>query len=554
MQTDLKEGMKKILKNKIVLGGLGAVAALLAIVIIVRMQPDQFNLEEYVRISCSGYDGYAKAYAVLDENALYESICEAKGLGLDIGDYESFEQIGSAVKDAYALAACVDSIELNVSPNANISNGDELVVEIRYNNELAKAQKIKFKGESVKETIEGLEPIVEIDPFEDLEVTFSGTAPNGSVEFACSDNNRYLSSYAFKAQPSYGLKNGDIVTISLNQSDEETISNGFIATQKEQKYEVSGLDEFVDTYADLTEELLEKMKSEAEDVIYSYTGERYDNDTSMSGLSYAGYIMNIETTNGGCVDNELYLIFKGTVTNTQEGLEAVDVYYPVAFLQIMIKDGMLDYYSTEAIAGYSYFEDSWMGTEGYLNPVTCHMEIAKSNNENYSSECGGGFEVYASYEMVTGLVDISQEYKAVLYAEAKALVDHYIENEYYDDFKAQELEGAGECLLVAKEADAQNLQKSKYIIVYSAIISHDKSWFEPTRVYFPVEYDGILKLGNGEYIVFESPDIIGRSTFPGSYSTTRGFVDGKQMLDKVVNAERVNYMYELSEELKEFEK
>lgn len=544
--------LQNLFKNKMILGAAGAAAVLLVIAVIIWMRPHKINLEEYVSISCSGYDGYGNARASLDQDALRQNLYEAKGISYDIEDYKSQEQIEEAAKKAVPLEECIASIELHISPGANIANGDELVVQISYNNELAKKQKIKFKGEEVKETAEGLKPIVEIDPFADLEVTFSGMAPYGYVDIQCNSNKEYIGKSSFNINPRDGLKNGDTVTVSIAADEEETVSHGFVVTQKEQKYEVSGLEEMVGAYEDLPDDVLNKIRTEAEEVVYSTAGQRYDNNTLMKNLAYAGYIMNTQKDNGGCIYNELYIIYKGEISNSQEEFGPITVYYPVSFYDIITSGGEFQYTGSEQVMGSSSIPDSWMYTDGYINPVTCYTDIMQYAVKNVDSECGDGFEIYAAYEAVSRLGDISPAYKDLLNEEAENAVRDCIANEYYNDFRAEEPERVGEILLTAKEADSPS-EENKYIVVYSAVVSSDRKWFEPTKVYFPVEFDGVVKLGNGEYMTFEEPIIEGRSNFPESIYTTRGYVDGSQLFDKVVNANRADFTYDVSEEIAAFE-
>ena len=53
-------------------------------------------------------------------------------------------------------------------------------------------------------------------------------------------------------------------------------------------------------------------------------------------------------------------------------------------------------------------------------------------------------------------------------------------------------------------------------------------------------------------MVTKKDDIYGNSQFPGSYYTTKGFVDGEEMYSKIVTANRDNYSYVVSDGLKEF--
>lgn len=69
--------------NKRLIGIIIAVSAalliLISIIIIIAIQPKKVDVEEFVEINYSGYDGYGTASVSLDRDGLYDAIIEAKG-------------------------------------------------------------------------------------------------------------------------------------------------------------------------------------------------------------------------------------------------------------------------------------------------------------------------------------------------------------------------------------------------------------------------------------------------------------------------------------------
>lgn len=72
----------------------------------------EFNLEDYVRTSYSGHDGYAEAYAVLDEDVLYVDIYKAKGLSSTtrgfVDEKYMFDNVINAERDNYTYEMSED--------------------------------------------------------------------------------------------------------------------------------------------------------------------------------------------------------------------------------------------------------------------------------------------------------------------------------------------------------------------------------------------------------------------------------------------------------------
>ncbi len=535
-------------------GGIAAVLIIIIAVVIIVTQPKKINLEDYVEITCSGYNEYAVARATLDEGGLYEAILAAKGKKVDYNSIDSFEALGAALSEEMAISECVDKITLSLSQDSNLSNGDTITVEITYDNEAAKANKVKFTGSTVTLKVEGLEDALKVDPFEGFEVTFSGISPGGKIEYNYNGTNPNISTYSFSPSQSYDLKNGDVVTVTYSFNEDSMLRQGIVITNQEKEYEVSGLDEYVQSYADLTDNFLNSMKSEAEDKIYSYVASNYNAANSMNDLSYAGYILNVSETTDIWFGsyNSLYLIYSGTVSNTDGSFPTTKVYYPVKFSNILNAGGELSYGSLDGIQGSSNFDGGWYSTKGYINPLICYVDIVEKNRDSYSSECGDGFEAFSEYEQVAQMADISDGYKQELYADALNKVESHIAN-YSGGSKAEGLVFVGDCLLTAKTPGLNLANNNTYIVVYSALVSNTDGYFEDTMVYYPVAYNGIVSLPNGEYMITESKGIQGNSSFSNFFYSTKGYTDGVQMFEKLITANRDNYTYELSDGLKEFD-
>lgn len=543
------------MNKKVALGG-GIAAALIVViaVVVIILQPKKINVEDYVEIICDGYNGYATARAVLDEDGLYKAILEAKGKKIDYDSIDSFEAFGSALVEELAVSECVDKIELSLSQKENLSNGDTVTVAITYDNEAAREQKVKFTGSSVSLKVESLEEPVQVDPFEGLEVSFSGIAPGGQLNYTYSGDSPAISTYSFSASQTYNLKNDDVVTITFSFNEQSMLQQGIVITDQEKDYVVSGLDEYVQSYAGLTADFLTAMKSEAEDKIYAYTASSYNNESSLSDLQYAGYIMSVAKSADIWFgsNNSLYLIYSGTVSNTAGYFPTAKVYFPVKFSNILNAGGELSYGSLDGIVGSSSLGDSWYSTKGYTNPLLCHIDIVEKNRDSYSSESGDGFEAFGEYSDVTKLADISDAYRQELYADALSKVEGHIAD-YSGGSRAEGLVLLGEYMLCAKEPGLDFARNNTYIVVYSAQVSNDNGEFEDTVVYYPVAYNGVVALPGGQYMVTESKGIQGSSNLPGNYFySTKGYVDGTQMFEKLITANRELYTYEVSEGLKQF--
>ena len=546
---------KPLLKNKLFLGLMAGGAALLLaiiIVVIIILQPKKVDVSKYVSIEYSGYDGYATADVYLDEWGLYAEIMEATGKrNFDYSDLDDYTDL---LGNGITVAAAMDTIELTLDKEANISNGDVITATITYDNEIANEVDIEFEGETVSITAGGLETVHEVDPFDGLNVTFTGISPYGYVEYEYTGTDSYVESYYFSADQYNNLKNGDKVTIKYDTTDENTMWYGYVATVKEMTYEVTGLQEYVAAYGDINEDFITKLKGETEDTIYAYVANNYSNSYSLSNLEYAGYIFSYtkHPEDYPWYTNCIYVIYKGDVAKADNSISR-KVYFPVCFRDLMVQEGTFSYDYKEGLTGYCYVDGVGVWTDGYVNPLSCYMDLVAYYEEDYNFECGDGFEEYASYTSISTLEDISAEYKTTLQTDAKTRVESYITDSYDKKNEVKDLALLGEYLLIAKEQGSDFTYNNRYIAVYAGKVTNQDGKFEETTVYYPIVYNGIVALPNGEYMYMECDGLQGYSNRIGSsYYYTNGYLDGTKMFSELVTGNRESYTYVVSEGLKQF--
>lgn len=130
-----------------------------------------------------------------------------------------------------------------------------------------------------------------IDPFntDEFHITFSGQAPNG--EFSVSNSS--YPDFSYEVTPSTNLSNGDKVTVTVSGSGGDG-SEGFVFSETEKEYEVTGLDQYVTTASQITKDYLEQMKTQAEDQIETYVSSWEETET-FSGKEYIGNYLQSET-------------------------------------------------------------------------------------------------------------------------------------------------------------------------------------------------------------------------------------------------------------------
>ena len=429
------------------------------------------------------------------------------------------------------------------------------------NEEYAQYIKCNLKFTDGTYTVGGLETTQTFDAFSGLTVNFEGTSPNGYVEFEY--NGDKLSSGDFYCEDAAGLKNGDEIVVSLYQQEASYYVNnyGMIPESLNKTYTVSGLDEYVEDFSDISEDAVSELKSESEDIITAYAAQNFNDENSLKDLEYAGYVINTaKTPEDAYTYNMLFIIYKGDVTNSEGEFSKTTVYYPVAFTNVVSSEGGdVDYETGGEIYGYSYIGGTSYSTTGYTDPYTCYMNIATAYADDYNLASGDGFEAYSEYEDIEKLSDISKSYKKTLQEDAKDRIESYASSEYDGMLKFKKYSVAGEYLLVAKDLGTDFASNNKYVIVYSVKVSSTNDSFKGTKtLYVPVQYDGLIKLGDDDYMVSAVEGILGKSgvEYERYYYTSEsiGYADQEDMFNEIISANRDNYTYSVSGDLKDYGK
>lgn len=229
-------------------------------------------LDPYLSISIEGADGYAVSTPAIDEDAFrndFEELLlsrhtdisqeDARKISQKVADSVVYETYIKKVDGSTAEEAAEeeesrdeqeedeneeDSIDL---PLPGISNGDTVTIYADISedawNEL-REQDIYFMFECnpVALTAEGLPEADPYDPFEDLNLTFSGLSGAGTVTFYY--NGVYP--FVFDVQPTEELSNGDTVNVKVSFSEgydlDQVIEEYHIMpVALSKKYVISGL-------------------------------------------------------------------------------------------------------------------------------------------------------------------------------------------------------------------------------------------------------------------------------------------------------------------------
>lgn len=361
----------KGLPKKLIDGIAAAVVVLIAaIALLGGNRSVTIDMNKYVTFTESGYQGNGRVSASIDYDQL-----EA-----DYGDKVKWtKKAKKMMKKEYADAdVSLDDIrELTsggtmtfiestmdyiLDSTSGLSNGDKVTLTWYWPDEMEDYFGAKLKNKTMTYTMNTLSDIAEEDVFENLNVTFEGTGPNGTVNLEKTKTDGIYSEITFTVEPSTGLSNGDDVTVTVQLgADESDLASyyGVKISQLSKTYKVEGLNQYATTFDEIPDETVERMKSQAEDVLMSQSS-HWDEGTSISSMTYAGnYMLTRKDDDYWSRYSEIYMIYKVTVNENYPEYNVDNTFSYYAYVEFYDPMILSNGNCTIDVTDYDYNQTSW---------------------------------------------------------------------------------------------------------------------------------------------------------------------------------------------------
>ena len=340
-------GPRKTKKGPIIavlsVGFVAIAAIIVAIVMLLNKGPAEIDLSNYVEIEYDGYDTTGTAYVYINDTKLLVDILKAQG------------EDTNTSKVSFSMKALMNSIEVEQNTYEGLSNGEKISITVKFDQLLMEENDIEFKNATKEYTVEDLVELIEVDPFENITIRFSGTSPEG---YAYYDNSSDISCVRW-AEMEFDkddeLANGDTVTLRVTQKAiDNAVSNGYRFTVTSKDYKVEGLSYYYTSIDEISDEHMEKYKAEADsafDDAMSWASYVEVSDKELLGTYFAK--STVYPSN-----NMIIFVYTATVTSTEGYFDPTTIYVPVSMRVSCVEKGELG-----NIWGYT---DGFMTTEvGY---------------------------------------------------------------------------------------------------------------------------------------------------------------------------------------------
>ena len=397
-----REGAGKSQSAVIVGIAVGILLLVLALAYALFQRRTKINLDKYITVDFSGYDGYGVAEVKFDEESFLKDYKKKIKLKKK-KDIFTTALLAEYSTEAYLYDYFISGNWSLDGVNGEYKNGDKVHLTWNIDKDVVEEDfKVKIKDAGQEYTVKDLEKMETFDAFENFAMEFTGTAPNGSADWRAGGIMDGSKGLYFKVDPEYGLSNGDKVTVTIEPK--EYLSNfvqktGKAPKEMEKVFTVEGLPSYIDSATKIDDALLASMKSELEDVIKSNIA-REGETVQLLSTEYLGYYFLKAKSNTAYAKNIFYPVYKVNIRISlpeSNFMQDYSFFTSGAFRNIMEegKDGKVTVDVNEMSTVYhSFVIDTGVGTwfttkyylDGFETLESLRNECVTKNLADYKAE------------------------------------------------------------------------------------------------------------------------------------------------------------------------
>lgn len=187
------------------------------------------------------------------ENSEYKLKVTGLSDGTKIDVFDGLQMVGigySGFGDvSFNNIDCNEFVKENVTflcSESNLSNGDKVKVVASFSEELAEKELLIIENVEKEFTVSGLKEPVKIDPFENLNITYTGASPYLNISLDNTKCDNIIKEHVvFSIDKDENIKNGDEITITTNYKIETLKKMGYILKQDTKTYKVENQPEYI---------------------------------------------------------------------------------------------------------------------------------------------------------------------------------------------------------------------------------------------------------------------------------------------------------------------
>lgn len=229
----------------------------------------KLDFQEFIDLSYSGLNTNGKAELNIDKKELGVYL---RKMDISLMDSEYF----------------ASSVKTEIDTTEQLSNGDEIVVTVSFDEGLAKQFDLNIPTNELKYKVSGLTEGKRVDIFENVNILYEGVSSQATAKVQNNWKDEFLSKleidvYIMEGKDIYSsasdLNNGDSIVMTLSLSVLTTLEeNGYIPEKESKRVKVNGLPEYIKDVKELSDKHKKEIQQITKDCLHkSLKEEEYFN-------------------------------------------------------------------------------------------------------------------------------------------------------------------------------------------------------------------------------------------------------------------------------------
>ncbi len=252
----------------IILAAIVAFIAIAVLAIYFITRPVKVNLNDYVKISWDGYDGYGIAMRDFDYGAFRRDYGEKLKVNMKRVEAYNDPFLYAAMQNTPATDTLVEFMTGGqIDKTSGLSNGDTIKFVWKCSDQEAKEMyNCELIYSDLEYTISDLKPVEKYDAFDGVTAVFEGIDGDGVVSVE-----GFKGEESISIDKKTGLSNGDKITVSINIGDIEQYINRYGRAPEEvsKQFTVEGLGKVRLEAADISDDFIASINTAARSEIES---------------------------------------------------------------------------------------------------------------------------------------------------------------------------------------------------------------------------------------------------------------------------------------------
>lgn len=309
---------------------------------------------------------------------------------------QAMEAAKIEIKDFYSLGEAFyleNAVAYEISPNENLSNGDEVIVKAVIDDEVADEYNIKFVADEKKFVVSGLKDVEVVDLFENIDVDFQGIAPVATATLLDGNTDRYIGVKRYTIDKTNNLNIGDIVTVKAEYDEDRMLDAGYIAENDTKEFIVPEIDRYAVSIDEISADAIQLLKKQTEDIIEADIA----NENKMNARVWSSdklytlddkiflgnYFLCAKNVEAAYRKNYCYFVYQLDMV----GSEDFSCYYTVAYYDIIIlEDGTCSYDFDKRVVPNPSVGIGWIRYPGYDSLDKLFNDCVTQNLVDYTYE------------------------------------------------------------------------------------------------------------------------------------------------------------------------